>query len=286
MLTRPRASFSTIRASAPGLFRSRLANATSSTKRTRAFRSARLATTGLFTVMRIFPRPFTSAAERERMLTRASDSARLMPARTPGLDLSDRPSWVVLAIARLLLTRLSELHASRRCGNAARSREGSSPASQPPVPNIRRMPSDSPLQDRSARLRPRGQPTSRPGSHPSATGAPRAPGVAEADHDPDVRRVVHLADARPDEDQAARGDGERLHEVGRHHAGRDAMDVGEDVDRRRDDEHGRAGADHRRVSAYRRGTRAPRTPDRSSRASPGRGGPPPPAPPPNRSPPA
>src|SRR2546425_5766320 len=66
MLTRPRASFSTIRASAPGLFRSRLANATSSTKRTRAFRSARLATTGLFTVMRIFPRPFTSAAERER----------------------------------------------------------------------------------------------------------------------------------------------------------------------------------------------------------------------------
>src|SRR5437867_3642553 len=191
MLTRPRASFSTTRASAPGLFRSRLANATSSTKRTRAFRSARLATTGLFTVMRIFPRPFTSAAERERMLTRASDSARLMPARTPGLDLSDRTSWVVLAIARLLLSRLSELHASRCCGNASRSREGSSPARRPPVPNIRRMPSDSPLQNESARL-----PASRPVEASARIGgkyAPHACRIVHREHPGDeaARRAAH-----------------------------------------------------------------------------------------------
>src|SRR2546425_2369302 len=103
MLTRARASFSATRASEPGLLLSRLENATSSTKRTRAFRSARLARVGLFTTMRIFPRPAASAAESERMLTFASARARPMPARTPVLDRSDRTSWVVLGIVRLLL---------------------------------------------------------------------------------------------------------------------------------------------------------------------------------------
>src|SRR5882672_8413862 len=69
MLTPPRASLSATRASAPGLLLSRLANATSSMKRTRAFRSARLASVGLLTTMRILPRPAASAAESERMLT-------------------------------------------------------------------------------------------------------------------------------------------------------------------------------------------------------------------------
>src|SRR4029450_9938545 len=112
MLIRAVASFETTRASAPGLLRSRLLNAGSSTKRIRAFRSVRLAAPGLFTIMRIFPRPAASAADSERMLTRAAASALLMPARTPGFDWSDRTSWVVLGIVRLLRC-FSELHASR-----------------------------------------------------------------------------------------------------------------------------------------------------------------------------
>src|SRR4030095_7819094 len=62
--------------------------------------------------MRIFPRPAASAADSERMLTRAAASALLMPARTPGFDWSDRTSWVVLGIVRLLRC-FSELHTSR-----------------------------------------------------------------------------------------------------------------------------------------------------------------------------
>src|SRR5207253_10212122 len=102
MLTRARASFSATRASAPGLLLSRFANATSSTKRTRALRSARLARVGLFTTIRILPRPAASAAESERMFTLASARARLIPARTPVLDRRVRTSWVVLGIGRLL----------------------------------------------------------------------------------------------------------------------------------------------------------------------------------------
>src|SRR5262245_49151003 len=120
MLTRARASFSTARARAPGLLRRRLVNAGSSLKRIRAFRSVRRAATGLLTIMRIFPRPAASAADSERMLTRAAASARLMPARTPGFDWSVRTSWVVLGIVRLLQC-FSELHASRSWPGASAS---------------------------------------------------------------------------------------------------------------------------------------------------------------------
>src|SRR5256885_251449 len=48
------------------------------------------------------PAPAPSAGERERMLTRAWASARLMRARPPGFDWSVRTSWVVLGIVRLL----------------------------------------------------------------------------------------------------------------------------------------------------------------------------------------
>src|SRR4029450_8092637 len=112
MLTRARASFATGRARAPGLLRSRLVNAGSSLKRIRSFRSVRRAATGLLTIMRILPRPAASAADSVRMLTRPAASPLLMPARTPGLDWSDRTSWVVLGIVRLLRC-FSELHASR-----------------------------------------------------------------------------------------------------------------------------------------------------------------------------
>src|SRR5438309_11951507 len=90
MLTRARASFSATRASAPGLLLSRLENATSSTKRTRALRSARLARVGLFTTLRIFPRPTASAAESEGMLILATARARPEPSRPLALVRCDR----------------------------------------------------------------------------------------------------------------------------------------------------------------------------------------------------
>src|SRR5262245_57639173 len=120
MLTRARASFSTARARAPGLLRSRLVNAGSSVKRIRAFRSVRRAATGLLTIIRILPRPAASAAESERMLTRAAASALLTPARTPGFDWSVSTSWVVLGISAASKS-FSELHASRSAPEASAS---------------------------------------------------------------------------------------------------------------------------------------------------------------------
>src|SRR5512138_816296 len=119
MLMRAPASLETTRASAPGLLARRLLKAGSSAKRIRALRSVRLAAVGLFTIMRIFPRPAASAADSDRMLTRAAASALLMAARTPGFDRSDRTSWVVLGIVRLLQC-LGELHASRCCDTTCR----------------------------------------------------------------------------------------------------------------------------------------------------------------------
>src|SRR5512138_2101606 len=119
MLMRAPASLETTRASAPGLLARRLLKAGSSAKRIRALRSVRLAAVELFTIMRIFPRPAASAADSDRMLTRAAASALLTSARTPGFERSDRTSWVVLGIVRLLQS-LSELHVSRCCGSACR----------------------------------------------------------------------------------------------------------------------------------------------------------------------
>src|SRR4029453_16814387 len=183
MLTRARASFSTVRARAPGLLRSRLVNAGSSVKRIRALRSVRLATVGLFTIMRILPRPAASAADSERMLTRAAASARLMPARTPGFDWSVSTSWVVLGIVRLL-QGFSELHASRSAPEASASaRVGGKHALHTGWVVHRQHPGDEPARGSAHPPPPRRWPTPRWGS---PGGGDRPPAVAppRASHSP------------------------------------------------------------------------------------------------------